>query len=769
MNKHIPNILRLFSYTLFFSGIIVNWGNTSVLHAQEAYKEYLTFHIGRSTYIAGEQLFYKVYCKSNNEDNVFFSKVLYIELIDRNKESVLTQVLQVENSVASAVMLLPDTLSTGIYNLKAYTHWMRNFNEQLFASEPIFVYNQYYEDNLQLSDEYEIPFEPKVYIQGGKLITDLPACLRIKVPGLFGEKLEVVLHESYPERIIDTITITGKGQTEFSFTPKIGKKYYLVVPDTIKGSITYELPPVEYSGYSLNAFLTDRETLVITTDGSNTPPEQLKLKLITHGSILWEKSIYSEYFNKEINTQYSPGYGYYTIQLTDNRDKILIHQPIFIYSANPIIRTDGIFSTREEVTIKFNLSGLLMDEAMGLSVSIHKNLLDSSQNLVPDESMINRMSASKKDRELQQLYPIYDPKSKQFDANNAIYVAEDMGMLFTGQVINSVGTSALNNFQLVLAFTDTLGVMIAAPTDSAGRFSMLLNETGNKEAYFLLFLDGIPLRGENHIQVDNKFHYSSIAHHNQNEIFKQYDYTFVHEMQNEAQRVLIQKAFGNYNNRFIVSPVDTSVSIDRFYGEPDIVVYPGEFFFLPNFEEIAREILPRVRYKHTKDKCELMIYDIEDDLRSTYPIVLVDGIYITDHRELYELNSDDIQRIEIQSGLHVSGQLLYNGLLAIYTTNKYKREKIKKNGRTTYIIPGFVNNNNKYLIDPGVWSGQTTRPDFANQLYWNPMVLPNQNGMAEFSFVTSDEEGEYIIDIMGFTSDAIPVRYQKSFIVTVSD
>ncbi len=44
-------------------------------------------------------------------------------------------------------------------------------------------------------------------------------------------------------------------------------------------------------------------------------------------------------------------------------------------------------------------------------------------------------------------------------------------------------------------------------------------------------------------------------------------------------------------------------------------------------------------------------------------------------------------------------------------------------------------------------------PDYRNTLYWNPDVRTDVNGKAEVEFYTSDEAGDYMILVEGFTSD----------------
>ena len=753
-----------FGYVLLYYFLLIG-GFSGIAFAGEDYHEYLEFHVGRNSYIAGEQIFYTVYCFSDDKDANFYSKVFYIELIDKHKKSILAQVLQNENNTASSVFQLPDTLSTGVYYLKAYTQWMKNSGEETFGSYPVYIYNQYDEASETYS-AFSIPIEAEINIEGGRLITALPARLRLRIPGLMGKKLGIVLRESYSLDTLQSAVTDEEGYAEFEFTPLLGKKYDLITGQSAGNMASFELPPVEYSGYSIRSNLSEKGELTIVTDGSNNPPAQLKLKILAGDNILWEKQIHTEYFKKEINTQYIPGYGCFKIEITDVRDNLLTDQTILISPVSIVKSAESQYSTKQQVNIKFDLSSLVLEEKSGLSVSVHKIPAYRNTEVVLNNAVLSHEKILP-DRELLVVFPRYYPTSKIYIPGSVEYVAEDMGLIYSGKAVNNSGNGKLKNLQLALAIRDSMGVIVAATTDSTGHFAMLLNEYGDKEANIFLSFEGIPLNGNN-ISIDEKYYYRTSHSFIQSPVSCTYDSLFIGEMKDEAQRVLIQRAFRNNGLKAKVNADSSMISQGSFYGEPDIVVYPGEFFFLPNFEEICREILPRVRYKHTKDKCEVIVFHNENGLRSENPIVLVDGICITDCRELYNLNSDDIQRIEVQSGPRVAGQLYYDGLVAIYTTKKYKseKEKVNKDERKKYPIPGYVNSDEEYLREYDEQAGYSGVPDFTNQLYWNPMLLPDNNGEAEISFNTSDEEGEYVIDITGFTDNGVTVNYKEYFSVT---
>jgi hypothetical protein len=50
-------------------------------------------------------------------------------------------------------------------------------------------------------------------------------------------------------------------------------------------------------------------------------------------------------------------------------------------------------------------------------------------------------------------------------------------------------------------------------------------------------------------------------------------------------------------------------------------------------------------------------------------------------------------------------------------------------------------------------------------LYWNPQVVPDKEGKAKIEFYTSDDTGEYIIDIEGYTTDGHRIKEMQKIIV----
>lgn len=97
-----------------------------------------------NSYITGESLFYKIFCidKSTNEASKY-SKIAYLQLIDKNKTTILTHKLFLEDGTASSDFFIPTTLETGSYKIVGYTNWMLNKSAAEYFTIDIYILNPY--------------------------------------------------------------------------------------------------------------------------------------------------------------------------------------------------------------------------------------------------------------------------------------------------------------------------------------------------------------------------------------------------------------------------------------------------------------------------------------------------------------------------------------------------------------------------------------------------------------------------------------------------
>ncbi len=110
-----------------------------------------------NSYITGESLFYKIFCvnKSTNEMSKY-SKIVYLQLVDKNKTTVLTHKLFLDNGTAGSDFFIPTTLETGNYKIIGYTNWMLNKDVSEYCNLDIYILNPYKDKPVNTVSQKEI-------------------------------------------------------------------------------------------------------------------------------------------------------------------------------------------------------------------------------------------------------------------------------------------------------------------------------------------------------------------------------------------------------------------------------------------------------------------------------------------------------------------------------------------------------------------------------------------------------------------------------------
>jgi len=715
-----------------------------VSYAEQHYTENIILHISRNILVPGQPLFYKTYCLSSGEEGKFHSKVVYVELINSQKRSCSSQVLYLVNQTASSVLKIPDTLATGLYYLKAYTQWMINSGVVTFATEPLFIYNQHSEDGLQTLQEYELIPEPEIYIKGGKLISNLSTQVSVGFPGLFGNSYPVLLEEIITHEVLQSTTTNSLGFANFNFIPSVRGSYQIIFGDSVSGRFYFPLPDVEDSGYSINVAISGVNELTLSLYAWQTSSKSLLCRVLKNDIVVWEKQIDETSMDRFFNTGHFLTQGCYDIKLSGYGGAIVAHQAFFYSSEDSVVA--GNYKTRSHVKTDFDLSGVEIEQGVGFSVSISK--------------YIDIAEAGETSPETGSLKLIL-PKYLSWNTLPVKYPAEDMGMIYYGNIGGHADLKEDNN-QVLLAFTDSVSLIRSAKPDAEGNFNILLNECGSNKANLYVLKNDIMADDEFKPELNSKFYYTMNVAASENNIPVNQTRAVFDEALNESQRFLMKRAFQR-DAAIEDDPVfkDFFCRTQNFYGKPDVIIFPGDFIFLPNFEEISREIVPRVRYQYNKGKGKLFVTNVEEYSVSENPIILLDGVYETNPSNLYDLNSDNISRIEVQSGLHISGNMLYDALIAVYTTADYRKKNRRPSDISEIPTPGYSNNNYIYNGVENSEDRKRTIPVFEGLLYWDPMVLPGPDGILTIEYNTSDEEGKYLIEVKGISRSGVPVHFNR--------
>jgi hypothetical protein len=114
----------------------------------------------REIYIAGDNMFFKVYLYDEGIKKLSDkSKIAYIIICNSNAKQIIHRCLTLSGGMGCGYLTLPDTLKTGPYQIIAYTNWMRNFGESTFFSKLVVIANRFDEELSSASPKIKIEKE----------------------------------------------------------------------------------------------------------------------------------------------------------------------------------------------------------------------------------------------------------------------------------------------------------------------------------------------------------------------------------------------------------------------------------------------------------------------------------------------------------------------------------------------------------------------------------------------------------------------------------
>lgn len=207
-------------------------------------------HLDKSFYQPGEKIWFSAYLQMNALPSTL-SKVVYTDLTDSRGNVIQKGMWRVENSKAGGFMLIPDTLSTGVYRVRAYTLWMLNEPASL-ASQFIFV--QGFKNQHKV---YELAPTPPVvtfYPESGQLVSGLSNQVAFRITDAAGVPVTTVQTTLLENGQIVNIPIWlfGDGTGSLEFEPRSNSNYELAVKADNQ-SYRFPLPKVQSEGIVLHA------------------------------------------------------------------------------------------------------------------------------------------------------------------------------------------------------------------------------------------------------------------------------------------------------------------------------------------------------------------------------------------------------------------------------------------------------------------------------------------------------------------------------------
>jgi hypothetical protein len=219
--------------------------NDSVLINSTYFRENLHLFTDRSLYTAGEMVYFRIYNLSNDLlKEIDWSRVVYVELMNGTNHPVARGKYHLDSKGGQGQIFIPDTVSSGLYYIRVYTRWMRNFPASSYYHLPLVIINPGKINAIDLTVFRSYP-------ETGAIIKNREwdiVCTPDKIEYGKREKVTVRINEekSPPSRDGYCVSVIKKGylDEEFNYTQglvnsdKIPLKEPLYYPETRGISVT---------------------------------------------------------------------------------------------------------------------------------------------------------------------------------------------------------------------------------------------------------------------------------------------------------------------------------------------------------------------------------------------------------------------------------------------------------------------------------------------------------------------------------------------------
>ncbi|MDB5141681.1 MAG: hypothetical protein JWQ66_394 [Mucilaginibacter sp.] len=741
-------------------------------YQQATAQEKVFIHTDKSTYLPGEILWFKVYCVEADTHKPFnLSKVVYVDVLDNNKNALLQAKIAMKNGVGSGSLYIPVSVSNGSYKLRAYTNWMKNFSPDYYFEKQVNIINPLRSPDAQSKETaaYDVQFFP----EGGNLIAGISSKVAFKVTAPNGKGLST-FRGTVIDQHNDTVARFQPlkfGIGSFTFTPIAGNTYKAIVKTGDGSPVISSLPAVNSGGYVMQ--LKDNGSqLNVTVNSANAQAGEVYLFAHTGQTIKTAMAANS-----------NAGSASFTIDKNKLGDGVS-HITIFNSARQPVCERlyfkrpkqqlsieatadQPQYTTRKKVNISIaaNISGKLTPADLSMSVyridslqqidagdiysylwlrsDLRGNIEDAAYyfknpNTETDEALDNLM--------LSQGWRKFKWTSVLSNARPAFsFLPEYNDHLITAKITNITTGSAAKNIVAYLSVPGKRVQLYTSQSDSAGR--LLFN---TKE-----LLGPGEIVAQTNTERDTGYRIDVLSPFSeQYSKYTEPEFNLVPSMQKAlAEHSLgtqVQNLYaGNKIRRFYDGGVDSA----GFYGKPYKTYLLDNYTRFTTMEEVLREYIREVNVVRSQKRFHIKVLNDRGFLDGD-PLVLLDDVPVFNMDKVLAIDPLKVKKLEVIRERYFYGATEAEGILS-FTTYKGDLGGVEMDNHAIVLdYEGMQLHRAFYspLYDAEA-SLKSRIPDFRNLLFWAPDINTGSTNKSQLSFYTSDQKGKYIGLIQGITQN----------------
>ena len=771
-------------------------------------QEKIYLHFDRPFYFPGETIWYKAYyVNAAGNTPASLSNIMYTELLGDKGEVIIRQINKVGNGSANGEFLLPDSLPQGQYQVRAYTNWMRNFDQEFFFTKEILLFDPHIEYDNTVADSTEQAMlveavQEKIDLQffpeGGDLVSGLTSKVAFKAMNLSGKGIHVQgdITDQHGNVIIPFESF-HLGMGAFFLKPEKGKTYYANIIHENDKRIKYELPNVSDAGLVMAVDNTSADVISIFIQANeaflNDNIGEIFLMLQTAGKIYYTAN--GDFNNISSLTATIPkkdlpaGIAHLTLFNAEGNPEC--ERLVFINPYHGLqvkIETDKkTYKPREKVFLDISVTDSKGNPVKGnfsLAVTDAGQLINLEKN--SDNILTNLLLTSELKGIIEEpaYYFLKDNAHSETALDNLMltqgwrrylwkemlndkwptinYEFEKDVFVRKGQVIfppndkiretlTRVSYITLKKRKPSNCFTDDNGVFHFYTNATAGVESVFFDVTdigGQRKKFKILFENDLP-RYQGAGRKEILFTNTDI----QNYLKKRRDRANIESAYNYfAENNLDSKADPMMN--------DPGAGTNNYFETADYTIRLDEYNSFPTMAEVFREIVTKVSLQYKKGENKIRVYS--DEYVKNFdrqPLFLIDAIPTFNKTFVLDLDPGDVETIGVINSNAKIRQYSFMGQYGVIAISTKRKAITSDDIADNYIIEFQGSNYPREFYSPvygNTLETDRSKPDLRSLIYWNPILKTDSIGKAKVSFYNTDNITTVDIKIEGISQEGIP-------------
>jgi hypothetical protein len=764
---------------------------------EEFPQEKVYLHTDRPYYLAGETIWFKAYLTAGSFHQLSpLSKTIYVELINERKEIIHQLIGRLNDGTGHADILLPADLKSGNYLLRAYTNWMRNYDENFFYTQEIKIWNIDEKVNQPVIDPK--PLDLQFFPEGGHLVGGIKSNVAFKAVGSdgLGKKVKGKIY-SGNGRVAAEFESTHLGMGLFSFTPDYGQNYTAEIEEVnlmeAQKLPKYDLPKVEDRGFVITVTnKQDQEEVVVKIQTTESTPRPQILTLAAHhrGELSFVAQVNMAnviYFVKMPKANLLHGLTHIT--LFDGNARPLCDRLIFVDKAGQMnVTIKGLkqsYQPREKVELEIETTdgaGNALPAQLSLTVvntsevaidAYGKSIVDYLQLSSDLKGNIENpgyyFTATEPDRYknldlllLTQGWTRFSWNKILNDQWPTITHYFEQGINIQGALLDDLTNAPVEGGKVTFFTTSNETDIVVAATGKKGRF--IFDD--------LVFYDTskVVLQGEN--KRGKKFVKFEIDPILPNQPVRYPLHPITGDMTNYERALItmgeerrkIDASYQFEGKTIMLEGVE--VKGERIDPDKEARVYKGATktlkaeavpgsAYLWHPLELVRGVAG-VRLIPDPPGYNVIIRGVGTMTGNTTPLILLDNVPV----QLNTLNTIPVSMIESVDVFRgadaaVFGSQGANGVIAFFTRKGGSVAGIS-NGVFNIDLKGYYSSQEFYAPKYDVKKPEHVKPDRRVTVYWQPQIITGENGKATVQFFNPDPEAVIFIQVEGITKNGMP-------------